>query len=187
MKALLYISFKILFILLLFIVFIVFFGIPSFEKYLEGRTIFTEDKVFFSDSDSPEIIVNPLMNLDEKIPRCIDEHGEDFKLTRKCIEEVSKSKEDLLNSQNHSIENWKETFGPFWRARAYVKELNLDSSYTELEFQTDFINIDMFDPRFYMVTEKVLAIPRLMILLEPNKSKYINIQVTKMEILRLYR
>ena len=159
---------------------------PSMKKYLERRTIFTEEKIPYNEEDSPELVVHSVPYY-TTLPNCVNENRNSYKKAVKCINDSVKSKEVLLPSENHSKVKWLSTFGPFWRGVAYVRRIKMNSnSYYTLKLPDDgfTIEIDIYDPKIYLPTEKVMTIPRLLLLLKPNKTSLVNLKVDEIEILK---
>ena len=91
------------------LVFIKFFGISALEKYFEGRTIFSEENLKYERNDDPNMLVQHvsfvqdakgLKNLAKPIFECFKDSGKDYNKTVKCIENVTFSKEEYINT-NH--------------------------------------------------------------------------------------
>ena len=187
MPLILYYCFKCTFVSVLILVCIIYFGIPSLKKYLERRTIFTEEKIPYDDGYSPELVVHSLKFLEKRIPTCINENSDAYEAALKCINLSINSKEDMLPSEDHTKVTWLSTFGPFWRGVAYVRRIKMSSnSYFVLKLPDESytIEIDIYDPKIYIPTEKVMTIPRLLLLLKPNKTSLVNMKVEDIEILK---
>ena len=56
MKPAFLLCLRISFALLLLSMFAIFFGIPSLQRYIDGKTMFIEEKLEYSDEDAPGVL-----------------------------------------------------------------------------------------------------------------------------------
>ena len=80
--------------------------------------------------------------------------------------------------------NWTTTFGAFSRGRAFVKRkpLKLNHPITlDLHYRT---LIEIFDPKFYMYTERSAVNPRLRLLIKEGYLTYGIIRIEKFRLLK---
>ena len=91
---------KLIFIIFLMIFFTLFFGIPSLEKFLEGRTIYTEEKIEYSPSMTPTFLIHTLLPLDGQVhvKECF-EVDNDFNKSVSCINNLTLHKDKLISSE----------------------------------------------------------------------------------------
>ena len=92
---------KILFISFLFTIYLVFFGLPSLETYLEKRMVFSEQKVDFDQNRPPAIMVS-------HIPMG---ESNNYKTVEDCFAKSNDSYDDSVICINKKLANLS---GIFW-------------------------------------------------------------------------
>ena len=197
---------KLLFVAALITIFIKFFGISAVEKYFEKRTIFSEEYLEYEKKDQPNILLSHIKfeqsgfrSLQKPIIECIKINENNFNKTVQCIENVTFSKEEYINADhtkgkvsircllflfNGLSANWTTTFGPFSRGRAFIKRqsIRVNRPITlDLAHQTQ---LEIFDPKFYMFTERTAVNPRLRLLIKEGYLTYGNIKIEKFHLLK---
>lgn len=185
--------FKIMFVTVLILIFIKYFGFSAFEKYLEKRTLFSEETVEYQNKDAPEMLlhymkiednienINNAHIIEKLIHNCFKKTNNSFNESLGCIENVTFSKEEYLPGK---VEMWKTSFGPFFRGRAYVRRAYWSNKYPMVFKFPEQTLIDLFDPKFYLVTEKTSVNPRLRFLVKENHIAIVNIKMEKVHILK---
>ena len=102
--------FRILFVVAATTSFVIFFGIPSIKKYFEKRTIFSEEYLEYERSDDPNILIQHIRfdqatsgihSLAKPIFKCFNDNGKDYNKNVICIENVTFSKKEYINT-NHA-------------------------------------------------------------------------------------
>ena len=73
----------------------------------------------------------------------------------------------------------------WWLGKSYVlKNYKMPlSKYLEFYFHRKRIRIDIFDPNFYLYTDKDLTIPKYRIVIQPGESAAINLQAKYVEMM----
>ena len=56
---------RISFFLLLLLMFAIFFGIPSLQRYIDGKTMFIEEKLDYSEEDAPGVLGKKAFSFEE--------------------------------------------------------------------------------------------------------------------------
>ena len=88
------------------IFFTLFFGIPSLEKFLEGRTIYTEEKIEYSPSMTPTFLIHTLLPIGSqvRVKECF-EVDKDFNKSVSCINNLTLHKDKLISSEAKHLGN----------------------------------------------------------------------------------
>ena len=110
---------RILFVFVSIIIFIIFFGIPSVEKYFEQRTIFSEEYISYDESDEPNILLSHIkfeqsgfQSFQKPITNCFKLNKDNYNQSIQCIESVTFCKEKYIIT-DHSK-------GIFINTRTYI-------------------------------------------------------------------
>ena len=175
-----------LIIVLLSGIFLKFFGLKSFNRYLSGGVMIVRTQRYPTDVDAPAIFVCPRNAENEK-------HGWKRNFTRlqiislemckdamnteelyDCIELYTYPIEEVIIKAEDSEDEsaWEEQFGFLPRGRCYM--LTLDAQANGFSNKILKLNptlafyVMIWDPKFYLMTANPKTIPRIFLSLDKN-------------------
>ena len=186
---------KFIFISILFISLVTFFGRPSVKRYLEKGTVFVDEKVDHDTDSLPSILVSrgttesgPLLE------NCLNS-TDDYESAVICIDNKLLTNEQIILDEGKSDHqekfkpkslSWRMDFDEnLWRGKRYILEkyhLEL-KEWLVLKFLNESIILEFFDPKFYLLSYKYLTMPKLMFTVKPGYHYYLEIVSERFHLL----
>ena len=187
---------KFIFISILFVSLVTFFGRPSIQRYLEKGTVFVDEKVDYDFDNLPSILVSRgNKEYGQLIEHCLNS-TDDYEGTVLCIDKKLLTNEQIILEEGKSNEqalfkpsslgSWRMDFDEtLWRGNRYILEkYNLKpTEWLDLKFLNETIVMEFFDPKFYLLSYKYLTMPKLMFFVEPGKISYLEIVSERFHLL----
>ena len=189
-------TFKILFISILLILLVNFFGLPSLERYLEKSTVFVDEKVDYDFNNPPSILVSRGNKKSAKIMENCLNLNDSYEAAVQCIDNKLPKKEQVIlgegttNAQAMfkptSFGSWRIDFDEsLWLGKMYVLEkYQLEpNEWLDLTFLNETVTIEFIDPKFYFRVYKTLTLPKLKLFVESGKLSYLEIVAERFHLL----
>ena len=189
-------TFKILFISILLILLVNFFGLPSLERYLEKSTVFVDEKVDYDFNNPPSILVSRGNKKSaELIEQCLS-LNESYEASVQCINQELPTNEQIILEEGTSnaqamfkptsLGSWRMDFDEgMWLGKMYILEKYYlePNEWLYLKFLNETITLEFIDPKFYFRVYKTLTIPKLKLFVQPGKLSYLEIVAERFHLL----
>ena len=193
-------SCKLIFIIFLAVIFIIFFGYPSYVKNRKNATVFTETKVTLDPNKSPAITILAwrgfLFNGWKNYAYWTSINSKDlcnasdtFATFVKCINDKTFKHSDIIlrtTNGNNNMTNetsWTEEISLFHAGKSYSlnniatqegDDFNLLISLKSGQNYSIFIH----DPNYYLLTTNPELIPKILLSMDDSKNQIVSIQAT---------
>ena len=187
---------KFLFISILLIFLVNFFGLPSLERYLEKSTVFVDEKVDYDFDNPPSLLVSRGNKKSaELIEQCLS-LNESYEAAVQCIDDKLPTKEQIILEEGTtnvqgvfkptSLGLWRMDFDEsLWLGKMYILEKYYlePNEWLYLTFPNERIAIEFIDPKFYFRVYKSMTIPKLKLFVQPEKLSYLEIVAERFHLL----
>ena len=197
-----FIILRIFFVLLLFIIFLQFFGFPSIRKYLRQDTMFVESSRDVEYEDYPVISVVKTTTKSLISSEACYDNQTNFEDAKQCLEEYSDNLNDTIvgliddayavEPQNRTYSgDWETIFTiPYWgRVYSSKEKLNLSfNRYLQVKLlhpgNDSYYRVDLHDSSFYYdCTEQMKDYERTYLLVnDPSKVILLYVDIEKISL-----
>ena len=189
---------KFVFISILLIFLVNFFGIPSLNRYLEKSTVFVSERIDYDFNNPPSILISRGDKKAKKIMEgCLNlNHG--YEASVQCVDNKLPTKEQMILREGRqkahqtksqpttTLGSWHVDFDEhLWQGKRYILEKYLLEPYEwlDLTFFNETISIEFIDPKFYFKAYKYLTIPKLTYFVQSGEESYLEIVAERFHLL----
>ena len=155
-------STKLFIVIILLVIYILYFGIPSVKNYLKKDTVFVTSKKDLTSDDLPAIGINKIIsrlkyecwNDGENLTECLEKQTENFNEIVNISKIISFSNSNIDADKIFSEEDWETSFVSWRHGRIFVLQtLNMTSKQRfVIEFMgnIDSVLVELHDRNYFL-------------------------------------